>query len=222
MASYFRQVPDFDYVNRDSDGKNIGDYQVVKNLFKRVKIRSDILENLAYFTQYRISGDDRPDNVAFEIYGDESFDWLVMLANNIMNVQTEWPLSQAAFNDFLIKKYGDIEKANNIHHYETRQMKNDSGEIVVPKGLNVPKNYKVEYFDTRRNQYVIRTNEVDAVTNYTYESRKEEAKRNIYLLKAEYIELVLDDVQRLMPYKKGSTQYVSRTLKKGEDIRLFN
>ena len=222
MASYFRQVPDFDYVNRDSDGKSIGDYQVVKNLFKRVKIRPDILENLAYFTQYRISGDDRPDNVAFEIYGDESFDWLVMLANNIMNVQTEWPLSQAAFNDFLIKKYGDIEKANNIHHYETREMKNDSGEIVVPKGLNVPKNYKVEYFDTKRNQYVIRTNEVDAVTNYTYEVRKEEAKRNIYLLKAEYVELVLDDVERLMPYKKGSTQYVSRTLKKGEDIRLFN
>lgn len=222
MASYFRQVPDFDYVNRDSDGKSIGDYQVVKNLFKRVKIRQDILENLAYFSQYKITGDDRPDNVAFEIYGDESFDWLVLLSNNIMSVQTEWPLSQAAFNDFLIKKYGSIEKTNNIHHYETRELKNDRGEIVVRKGLNVPKNYKVEYFDTRRNQYVVRTNEVDAVTNYTYEVRKEEAKRNIYLLKADYIELVLDDVQRLMPYKKGSTQYVSRTLKKGEDIRLFN
>jgi hypothetical protein len=222
MASYFRQVPDFDYVNRDSDGKNIGDYQIVKNLFKRVKIRPDILENLAYFSQYKITGDSRPDNVAFEIYGDESFDWLVLLSNNIMNVQAEWPLSQAAFNDFLIKKYGDIEKSNNIHHYETREMKNDSGEIIIPKGLNVPKNYKVEYFDRKRNQYVVRTNEVDAVTNYTYEVRKEESKRNIYLLKAEYVELVLDDVERLMPYRKGSTQYVSRTLKRGEDIKLFN
>ena len=222
MASYFRQVPDFDYVNRDSDGKNIGDYQIVKNLFKRVKIRPDILENLAYFSQYKITGDSRPDNVAFEIYGDESFDWLVLLSNNIMNVQAEWPLSQAAFNDFLIKKYGDIEKSNNIHHYETREMKNDSGEIIIPKGLNVPKNYKVEYFDRKRNQYVVRTNEVDAVTNYTYEVRKEESKRNIYLLKAEYVELVLDDVERLMPYRKGSTQYVSRTLKRGEDIKLFD
>jgi len=222
MASYFRQVPDFDYVNRDSDGKSIGDYQIVKNLFKRVKIRQDILENLAYFTQYRVSGDDRPDNVAFEIYGDESFDWLVLLSNNIMSIQTEWPLSQAAFNDFLIKKYGSIEKTNNIHHYETRELKNDSGEIVVRKGLIVPKNYKVEYFDVRRNQNVVRTNEVDSVTNYVYEVRKEEKKRNIYLLKADYVELVLDDVQRLMPYKKGSAQYVSRTLKKGEDIRLFN
>ena len=222
MASYFRQVPEFDYVNRDSDGKSIGDYQVVKNLFKRVKIRQDILENLAYFSQYKITGDDRPDNIAFEIYGDESFDWLVLLSNNIMNIQTEWPLSQAAFNDFLIKKYGDIEKSNNIHHYETRELKNDRGEIVVRKGLTVPKNYKIEYFDTKRNQYVVRTNEVDAVTNYTYEVRKEEAKRNIYLIKSDYLELILEDINRLMPYKKGSTQYVSRTLKKGEDIRLFN
>jgi len=222
MASYFRQVPDFDYVNRDSDGKSIGDYQVVKNLFKRVKIRQDILQNLAYFTQYKIQGDDRPDNVAFEIYDDETLDWVVLLSNNILNVQTEWPLTQAAFNEFLIKKYGSIEKTNNIHHYETRELKNDSGEIVVRKGLIVPKNYKVEYFDTERNQNVVRTNEVDSVTNYTYEVRKEEAKRNIYLIKSDYLELILEDTNRLMPYKKGSAQYVSRTLKKGEDIRLFN
>ena len=104
MASYFRQVPEFDYINRTDDGKNIGDYTTVKNLFKRVKLRQDILENLAYFTEYKIQGDDRPDNVAFEIYGDETFDWLVLLSNNIVNIQSEWPMTNAAFNDFLIKK----------------------------------------------------------------------------------------------------------------------
>jgi len=222
MASYFRQVPEFEYVNRSSDGKNIGDFTVVKNLFKRVKIREDILKNLAYFTRYQIEGDDRPDNVAFKVYGDETFDWVVLLSNNITNVQTEWTLTQQAFNDFLIKKYGSIEKTYNIHHYETRELKNDSGEIVVPKGLKVQKNFKTEYFDRKRDGYVIRVNEVDAITNYTYEVRKEETKRNIYLIKAEYLELILDDVDRLMPYKKGSTQYVSRTLKRGEDIKLFD
>lgn len=222
MASYFRQVPDFDYVNRDSDGKSIGDYNTVKNLFKRVKIREDILKNLAYFTLYKIEGDDRPDNVAFDIYDDETLDWVVLLSNNIMNVQTEWPMTQMAFNDFLIKKYGDIEKSNNIHHYETRELKNDSGEIVVPKGLKVQKNFKIEYFDEKRDAYVIRVNEVDAVTNYTYEVRKEELKRNIYLIKPEYLELIIEDINRIMPYKKGYTQYVSRTLKRGEDIKLFD
>jgi hypothetical protein len=121
-----------------------------------------------------------------------------------------------------MKKYGDSEKINNIHHYETRELKNDSGEIIVRKGMIVPKNYKLEYFDIQRNQYVIRNNEVDVVTNYTYEVRKEEKKRNIYLIKDTYLELILEDVNKLMPYKKGSTQYVSRTLKKGDDIRLFN
>ena len=222
MASYFRQVPDFDYVNRDSDGKSIGDYQVVKNLFKRAKIRQDILENVAYFTKYQIIGDDRPDNVAFEIYGDETLDWIVLLSNNIINIQNEWPMNQSSFNEFIIKKYGNIEKANNIHHYETRELKNDSGRIITPKGITVPKNYKVEYFDTKRNQYVIRTNEVDAVTNYVYEVRKEEAKRNIFLLKPQYVELITDELRNIMRYKKGSTQYVSRTLKRGDDIRLFN
>ena len=222
MASYFRQVPEFEYVNRSSDGKSIGDFTVVKNLFKRVKIREDILKNLAYFTRYQIEGDDRPDNVAFKVYGDETLDWVVLLSNNITNVQTEWTLTQQAFNDFLIKKYGSIEKANNIHHYETRELKNDSGEIVVPKGLKVQKNFKIEYFDRKRSDYVIRVNEVDAITNYTYEVLKEESKRNIYLIKAEYLELILDDVDRLMPYRKGSTQYVSRTLKRGEDIKLFD
>ena len=142
-----------------------------------------------------MKGDDRPDNVAFKVYGDETFDWVVLLSNNITNVQTEWTLTQHAFNDFVIKKYGSIEKVNNIHHYETRELKNDSGEIVVPKGLKVQKNFKIEYFDRKRDGYVIRVNEVDAITNYTYEVRKEESKRNIYLIKAEYLELILDDVE---------------------------
>ena len=222
MASYFRQVPEFEYVNRSSDGKNIGDFTVVKNLFKRVKIRQDILENLAYFTKYQIQGDDRPDNVAFKVYGDETFDWLVLLSNNIMNVQSEWTLTQSAFNDFLVKKYGSIEISNNIHHYETRELKNDTGEIVVPKGLIVPKNFKIEYYDKKRGEYISRVNEIDAISNYTYEVRKEEEKRNIYLIKQEYVELILDVIQNIMPYKKGSTQYVSRTLKRGEDIKLFD
>lgn len=89
MASYFRNIPDFDYVSRTSD-KNISEYIKVKNLFKRGKIREDILSDLSYFTKYTIIGDDRPDNIAFDVYGDEKLDWVILLANNIQNIQTEW------------------------------------------------------------------------------------------------------------------------------------
>ncbi len=222
MARYFRQVPNFEYIDRTVDGKNIGDYTVVKNLFKRVELRQDILQNLAYFTQYKIQGDDRPDNVAFEIYGDETFDWLVLLSNNVINVQNQWPMTNAAFDDYLIKKYGSYEDINGIHHYESQEVKNLSEDIIIPKGIIVPSDFKVEYYETTIGQYIIKNNSADAVTNYTYEVRKEEEKRNIYLLKIDYVEVVMNDIERLMPYKKGSDQYVNRTLKRGEDIRLFN
>ena len=222
MASYFRQVPEFEYVSRLPDGKNIGDFVVVKNLFKRVEIRQDILQNLAYFTQYKIQGDDRPDLVAFKNYGDETLDWLVLLSNNIMNIQNEWPMTNTAFNDFLIKKYGSYEKIEGIHHYESQEVKNANNVVLIRKGIEVPADYKLEYYETKTGQYVTKFNIADAITNHTYELRKEENKRNIYLLKPEYAELVINEIQTLMPYKKGSAQYVNRTLKRGEDIRLFN
>ena len=222
MASYFRQVPEFEYVSRLPDGKNIGDFVVVKNLFKRVEIRQDILQNLAYFTQYKIQGDDRPDLVAFKNYGDETLDWLVLLSNNIMNIQNEWPMTNSAFNDVLIKKYGSYEKIEGIHHYESQEVKNANNVVLIRKGIEVPADYKLEYYETKTGQYVTKFNIADAITNHTYELRKEENKRNIYLLKPEYAELVINEIQTLMPYKKGSAQYVNRTLKRGEDIRLFN
>ena len=92
MPAYFRNVPDFEYVSRTADTKQISEYQKVKNLFRRGKLKNDIFNDLTYFTKYQIIGDDRPDNVAFKVYDDETLDWVVLLSNNITNIQTEWPL----------------------------------------------------------------------------------------------------------------------------------
>ena len=54
MAFYFRNVPDFEYVSRFPGKRNLNDYTLVKNLFKRGKIRDDIFGNLKYFTKYSI------------------------------------------------------------------------------------------------------------------------------------------------------------------------
>jgi len=220
MPSYFRYVPEFDYVSRTSD-KNISEYITVKNLFKRGKLREDIFGNLTYFTKYQIVGDDRPDNVAYEVYGDETLDWLVLLSNNILNVQTEWPLTQQAFDNFLTNKYGTYENFFGTHHYETIQVQDSGGTTIVPAGITVPSNYSVEYYDNILNQYQTATNITTAITNYDYESKIENDKRNIFLLKNDYISIVLNDMEEIMKYKQGSTQYRSGTLKKGENIRLY-
>lgn len=222
MPTYFRQVPNFEYVSRTADTKNISEYRTVKNLFKRGKLRDDIFGDLTFFTKYQIIGDDRPDNVAFEVYGDETLDWLILLSNNILNVQTEWPLTQDSFQNFLISKYGSDEKIFGIHHYETTQVIDSSGVIIVPAGLTVDSNYSVEYYDSNLESYITKTNIIIPVTNYDYESKIENAKRNIFVLKGDYLNLVLNDLDEIMPYKEGSTQYVSETLKRAENIRLYS
>ena len=115
--TYFRQLPDFDYVNRTSENRNISAYETVKNIFKRAKISDDIFSDLTFFTKYKIVGDDRPDNVANKFYDDPRLDWIVLLSNNIMNVQTEWPMTQSDYYDFLIDKYGDEATINKVHHH---------------------------------------------------------------------------------------------------------
>ena len=220
MSNYFSKVPNVEYVSRLPDAK-ISDYITVKNLFKRGKLREDIFQDLAVFTKYQIKGDDRPDNVASDFYNDSNLDWLVLICNNIINVPTEWPLLQRDFDRYLLDKYGSYENINATHHYETIKISNNSGVTIVPEGLQVESNYSVTYFDFNLGQEVTKSNTAVPITNYDYELKKEDAKRNIFLLKPTYLNIVKDDIDDFMPYKKGSTEYVSETLKKAENIRLY-
>jgi hypothetical protein len=222
MSSYFQRVPDFNYVSRLPDSK-IGDYVRVKNLFKKGKLREDIFQNLAFFEKYKIVGDDRPDNVAFEVYNDSSLDWLVLLSNNVLNVQSEWPLPQTDFDRFVLDKYGDYDTLyNGIHHYETTEVKNTQGVTIIPAGLQVDSSYSVSYYDFFTDLQVTTGNLAIPVTNYEYEEKVENDKRNIFLLKPRYLNIVFDDMEEIMEYKKGSTQYVSESLKTGDNIKLYS
>jgi hypothetical protein len=224
MSNYFSQVPNFEYVSRLPDAK-IGDYAIVKNLFKKGKLREDIFQNLAFFTKYQIKGNDRPDNVAFEVYQDSNLDWLVLICNNILNIQTEWPLPQTDFDRFVLDKYGDYDTLyNGIHHYETQEIKNSQGVTMVPAGLQVESDFSISFYDFFIDQQIniSPTVAVLPVTNYEYEEKIENNKRNIFLLKPRYLNIVLDDLQDIMTYREGASQYVSDTLKRADNIRLYS
>lgn len=219
---YFRQLPNFDYISRLS-GAKISEYIQVKNLFKKAKLREDIFQNLSFFTKYKIIGDDRPDNVAYEIYDDSTLDWLILLSNNIINIQSEWPLPQQSFDNYLLDKYGSYDTLyNGIHHYETTEVKNSAGTIIVRAGLQVSSDYNVSYYDYFTDSQLLASNPIREITNYEYEETIENNKRNIFVLKGSYIHLIFDDLDDIMPYKKGSTQYVSETLKRGDNIRIYS
>ena len=222
MSNYFKQVPDFDYVSRLPDAK-ISDYITVKNLFKRGKLADDIFQDLTVFTKYEIRGDDRPDNIADKVYDDPDLDWVGLLSNNIINIQSEWPLPQRDFDRYLLDKYETYEKLNDVHHYETLECKNLTGAVVVPKGLWVESDYSVTYYDWYAGVEITKSSSdiVVSVTNYEYEDKLENEKRNIFLLKPIYLNIIKDDLKEMMQYKKGSTQYLDKTLKIAENIRLY-
>ena len=218
---YFRNIPDFEYVNRTKDGQFISNYTQVKNFFKKGKIREDLFQDLTVFEKYSIRGDDRPDNVAYEIYGDATLDWVVLLSNNIVNIYNEWPLSQQAFETYVLDKYKTLTKLDEVHHYESNEVKDSSGVIIFPKGVRVSAAQSVSYFEPLSDEQVTVNPVSKAVTNYQYEQSVNDKKRRIFLIKPIYLNVVFDDLEEMMQYKEGSTQFVSESLKRADNIRLF-
>tara|TARA_R100000426_G_scaffold79127_1_gene56787 strand:- start:35 stop:709 length:675 start_codon:yes stop_codon:yes gene_type:complete len=220
---YFRNLPEFDYVDRTRNDGSLGDYTRVKNLFKKGVLRKDIFQDLSFFTKYIVEGDDRPDNVADRVYGDPTLDWVVLMANNITNIQSEWPLSQADFNTFLLDKYeNETILYSGIHHYESNEVKTSRDVIVIPSGMRVGVGQSVSFYDDGLKQQVTKTDVASPITNYMYEDKINNDKRNIFILKPVYLNLVFDDLENIMEYKEGSTQYVSETLVRGDNIRMFD
>ena len=221
MSSYFNLIPDFDYVSRLPDAK-ISDYIRVKNFFRRATLREDIFQSLTFFTKYSIEGDDRPDNVANKVYSNSDLDWVILLANNITHIPTEWPMAQNDFDRFLLDKYDNYDTLyNGVHHHETIEVKDSNEVTIVREGLEVSSDFTQTYYDYYDAEMKTASNITRPVTNYQYEEKLENKKREIFVLKQEYLTVILDDIEDLMPYEKGSTEYLNENLKKAENIRLY-
>ena len=221
MSSYFDLIPDLDYVSRLPDAK-ISDYIRVKNFFRRATLREDIFQSLTFFTKYSIEGDDRPDNVANKVYNNSDLVWVILLANNITHIPTEWPMAQNDFDRFLLDKYDNYDTLyNGVHHHETIEVKDSNEVTIVREGLEVSSDFTQTYYDYYAAEMKTASNITRPVTNYEYEEKLENKKREIFVLKQEYLTVILDDIEDLMPYEKGSTEYLNGNLKKAENIRLY-
>ena len=221
MSNYFSYLPNLEYVNRIPSEQNISSYTEVKNLFKRVKLSNKLFQDLTNFTKYQIVGDERPDNVANKIYNNPNYDWIILLSNNIINIQDEWPMSNRTFELYMNKKYG-VTNYDNIHHYESIEVKDSSNNYtVLKKGLEVPSDYSITFYDGALGRMSTVTDTNVGVTNYEYESKIQDDKRNIFLLRSDLIQTVIRDIKSLMEYKDGSTQFVNRSLVKADNINLF-
>jgi len=211
---YFSLTPDIQY-----DEKPVkfpfsqSDYVVAKNFFRRFKIDEDKFSYSVFFKRYAIVEGDRLDLLSEKTYGTPNYDWVIALTNNIINPYFDWPLSEWQLRDL-------VDNPDSIHHYETKELKNQEGQVVLEGGLTVdqafvgrPYVYLNQSTPNLVYTQIAGSNITTAVTNLDQAIRENESKREIYLLKDRYIQQFVRDFKEQSFYSR-STNYVDSQLKK--------
>jgi hypothetical protein len=139
--AYFKELPNLQILNRTKNLVSNDETSVVKNFFKRAKLREDIGSVVSAFEYYLVTQDERPDQVAEKVYGDPELDWVILTCNNITNVQDQWPLNLDSFNKYMLDKYGSEDAYNDVHHYETISYLDSFGREVFPGSLLVDETF---------------------------------------------------------------------------------
>tara|TARA_Y100001937_G_C7017578_1_gene283872 strand:+ start:135 stop:791 length:657 start_codon:yes stop_codon:yes gene_type:complete len=213
--NYFDLFPNVELPSFSDRRRSSFDYITIKNLFKRGRVRDDIFGNVIAFSKYLVLDGERPDSVAKKLYEDENLDWVVLLSNNIINVQDEWPMGQYDFQRYLDNKYS-IDQLSEIHHYETNEIRNANGILLLQGGLIVDADFTFKYSLDGTLETV---NSVKSISNLNYEIERNDAKRTINVLRKEYVSIIIDDMREIMTYT-DSSQFINRKLKKGDNLRI--
>ena len=211
---YFRELPNLLYPSYLSDKNSSLNYVEVKNLFRRVKLRDDLQNVITLFDKYEIPEGSRPELVAEEFYGSADLDWVVLLTAGIINVRDEWPLSDRDLYNYSLEKYG-YDDLNATRHYETKQVKDSSGRLILPAGKVVDGTFTIP----NPADPTATLNPVVGISNYEYEVRKNDKKRSIYLLKPSYLQQFLNDMRDIMVYGPSS-QYVDDYTAQTENLNI--
>ena len=214
--AYFRELPDISHASLLPKRSRNDERLIVKNIFRRAIMRQDLLSSVTTFDYYNIQENMRPDTVARVIYDDPDLDWVVLITNNITNVRDQWPLSNNDLHEMMLDKYGSYEALENVHHYETTLILDEDNRTILAEGLEVDKDFQYSYYATNS---TITTNPVVPVTNYQYESKRNDEKRKIVLLKPTMVGVFISDMKNMMKYKKTSS-YINRNLKESYNPRV--
>lgn len=146
--TYFRELPNLEYQSFLPDSKSSDQYLIVKNLFRRVKLRDDLQNVFTVFDKYQIPDGSRPELVAQELYGSTQYDWVVIVSAGITRLRDQWPLSDRQVYDYAESIYGN--DLNAIHHYETKEVRDSEDRLILPAGQIVDADFSFVYQDNQK------------------------------------------------------------------------
>ena len=190
MPHYFSNFPQIQYTLPSLNRVN-----TVTDVTRRFVIRDFYKKNLFSFFKYDIIEGQRPDSVAYDLYGDSTLDWLILLPNEILDPYFQWPLSQNQLNDMIRKKYGSVSVAMaQVHHYE--QIIQPRTELVNSDGEKIVVSERTVQVD--QTTYIsLAANAKRQVTAYDYELAKNEKYRTISIIDIAYVPSIVDRFRNL-------------------------
>jgi hypothetical protein len=183
MAFYFRPFPTISY-RIPGQKKSIP----VTDITRRFAVSDFFRKSKITFDEYVISDGERPDTVAYDYYGDQKMDWLILLTNEIQDPYFQWAMSYDQFQAYLKQKYGSLEYTlREIHHYEKIIQKQ---KTIVDEGINqriLPeKTLTVDY----TTYLTLVATDRKAVTIFEHETNINDSNRFIYLLDLNYLQII--------------------------------
>jgi len=207
--SYFRELPNISYVSLLPNQNRSDERIEVKNLFKRAKLRTDVDQSVTSFDYYLVQDNERPDIIAQKIYEDPNLDWVILVTNNITSIRNQWPLSNNELYQYCLEKYGSDLAVMQTKHFETQEVKDNFGRILLKKGLIVDENFKFTY--SKDDNTIETVNPAKSVSRYTFEQRINEDKRKIRVLKPGLLSAFITDFRNIMKYDKSSS-FINKSL----------
>jgi len=143
--SYFRELPNISAVSLLPGRQRSDERVLIKNIYKRAKLRTDVDYAITAFDFKVIKEGDRPDTLADKLYGDPELDYVILITNNIINIRDQWPLSNADLYTYMLDKYGSEEALEEPHHYETREIRDAFNRTVLEAGHEVDSDFTFSY-----------------------------------------------------------------------------
>ena len=156
-------------------------YKLLPNILRRVKLRQGIRTGSFLFDNYDVADGERPEDIAFKLYGDAELHWVILMTNNITDRYYQWPLTQPQFQEYMKDKYG-AGSEDAVHHYE----------ITQTSGPTSSRDYShmVECNSDETNPTII--------SNRDYEQRKQDEYRQIRLLDKRYLGTFVEEFDNLI------------------------
>jgi len=159
------------------DAKGTGDFRIATNMLKRVGLRTKVRTNTLLYDTYDVKEGERPEDIAFKLYGDPEYHWIVLYANNITDRYHDWPMSTPQFLEFINEKYANPDA---LHHYEIPQT---SGDTTIKIDIG-----------TDNTDYP----SASEVTNFEFEQDRQDTIRRIRLLDPAYVDQIVGEFEFLM------------------------